>query len=156
MKAILACTKTGGIGLNGSMPWPKDTKDMARFKKLTTGATIIMGRGTWESTDIKKPLPKRQNIVVSTKQLTLPDDVLQIDNLTSLSILDDLKVDWCIGGVGLFHSLFEKIDEIHLTLMHNEYDCDTHIDLERIRKEFFLTTDVIGLTHNYQIWKRRL
>ena len=154
MRGILACTKSGGIGKDGAMPWPKDKSDLQRFKELTTGTTIVMGRGTWESTGFPKPLYNRQNIVVSTKHLTLPDDVLQIDNLTSLDIIDDLKVDWCIGGAKLFGSLFNKINEIHLTVLHKEYECDTHIDLEKIKKEFVCVSNKLCRTHNYEIWQR--
>ena len=154
MKAILCCEKYGGIGYNGSMPWPKNTKDLARFKELTLNSTIIMGRGTWESKGMPKPLPQRQNIVVSTTQLALPEDVLQIDDLTSLDILDELKVDWCIGGAKLFDSLFDQIDEIHLTHLREEYECDTHIDLKRIEDSFYLESDLITLDHNYEVWKR--
>jgi len=156
MRAILCCEKFGGIGKNGSMPWPKNTKDLARFKELTLNQTVIMGRGTWESSGMPKPLPNRQNIVVSTKQLTLPEDVLQIDDLTSLDVLEDLKVDWCIGGAGLFNSLFHKITEIHLTHLRHEYDCDTKIDLNKIKNEFQLTHSKMCLDHNYEIWKREI
>jgi len=155
MKAIIACEKSGGIGKDGAMPWPKDEKDLARFKELTLNSTVIMGRGTWEGKGMPKPLPHRQNIVVSTSQLTLPEDVLQIDNLTSLDILDDLKVDWCIGGAGLFHSLLPQIDEIHLTRIRGEYDCDTKIDLQRIKDEFTCVHDLMCITHDYEIWKRQ-
>ena len=155
MKAILACDKSGGIGKDGAMPWPKDKKDLSRFKELTQNSTIIMGRSTWESTDMPKPLPNRQNIVVSSKHLTLPELVLQIDNLTDLDIVDDFKIDWCIGGAKLFHSLFDKINEIHLTHFRKNYDCDTHIDLARIRENFDLVSDQMCITHNYEIWKRK-
>ena len=71
MEAILACTKKGGIGLNGKLPW-RIKEDMMLFKKITTttAATIsqnavIMGRKTWESIPKKfRPLPNRINIIL--------------------------------------------------------------------------------------------
>jgi len=155
MKAILACTKSGGIGKDGAMPWPFDEKDLARFKKLTLNSTIIMGRGTWESKGMPKPLPKRQNIVVSTQELTLPEGVIRLDNINHKTLVEDLKVDWCIGGAGLFNSLFELFDEIHLSHLHKEYECDTNIDLERIKEHFYIKSSAMSLTHNYEIWKRQ-
>jgi len=155
MKSILACTKSGGIGKDGAMPWPKDSKDLARFKELTLNSTIIMGRGTWESTGMPKPLPQRQNIVVSTRDLTLPEDVIRLDNVNHKTLVEDLKVDWCIGGANLFNSLFDMIDEIHLTRIRGEYDCDTKIDLEHIKDEFTCIHDLLCVEHNYQIWKRK-
>lgn len=151
MKAILACDRTGGIGYKGSMPWPKQPKDLKRFKDLTTGKTVIMGRGTWESTGMPKPLPNRTNIVLSRSDLSLPEDVIQCK---SIEDVDTHKVDWCIGGAEVFKSLFDQIDEIHLSVIRDEYTCDTQIDLAHIASEFELVRDQLCLTHNYQIWKR--
>lgn len=151
MKAILACDRIGGIGYNGAMPWPKQPADLARFKELTLGKTIVMGRGTWESTGMPKPLPKRTNIVASQSDLSLPANVVQCKTTEELMLHN---VDWCIGGAGLFNSLFDQIDEIHLSHLRKEYVCDTRIDLQRIANEFELVRSQLCLTHNYEIWKR--
>ena len=62
---IWAQENNGGIGKNGQLPWhiPEDLKN---FKKLTLNSTIVMGRKTWESLPFK-PLPKRRNIVFSSR-----------------------------------------------------------------------------------------
>ena len=69
---IVAATKAGGIGQNGSLPW-RLPKEMAYFARVTSNApegkknTVIMGRKSWESIPLKfRPLSKRANIVVST------------------------------------------------------------------------------------------
>lgn len=152
MKAILACEKNGGIGYQGSMPWPKQSKDLKRFKELTTDTTIIMGRGTWEATGMPKPLPNRKNIVMTTSQLDLPEGVGFISDINS-KLLDE--VDWCIGGAGLIGSLWDKIDELHLSHLFAEYECDTTIDLDDLNKEFYCSRSQLNLTHTYEIWKRR-
>lgn len=152
MKAILACDRLGGIGYNGAMPWPKQTADLARFKELTTGKTIVMGRGTWESKGIPKPLPNRTNIVVSQSALSLPADVVQCNTVEDLK---NYNVDWVIGGAGLFNSVFDQIDEIHLSKIRKTFICDTGIDLTRIEQEFELVRSQLCLTHNYEIWKRK-
>jgi dihydrofolate reductase len=152
MKAILACDRLGGIGFNGAMPWPKQETDLLRFKELTTGKTIVMGRGTWESKGIPKPLPNRTNIVISQSDLPLPENVIQCKTIKDL---EQYNVDWCIGGARLFESLFDQIDEIHLSKIRNTFVCDTGIDLTRITEEFELVRDQLCLTHNYQIWKRK-
>ena len=56
----------GGIGANGKLPWHV-AEDLINFKSLTINSTVIMGRKTWESLPIK-PLPKRNNIVLSSKK----------------------------------------------------------------------------------------
>ena len=153
MKAILACERNGGIGHQGAMPWPKQDKDLARFKELTTGTTIIMGRGTWESNGMPKPLPNRTNVVVSTQDLELPIDVVQIKDLEDADLS---SVDWCIGGAMLFGSLWSQFDEIHLSRLFAEYNCDTTVDLSALEKDFYCARSQLNLTHTYEIWKRRL
>lgn len=152
MKAILACDRLGGIGYNGAMPWPKQPVDLNRFKKLTTGKTIAMGRGTWESKGMPKPLPNRTNIVVSQSDLSLPENVVQCKSIEELNAYN---VDWIIGGAGLFDSVFNQIDEIHLSKIRKTFVCDTVIDLEKIEEEFELVRSQLCLTHNYEIWKRK-
>lgn len=151
MKAILACERNGGIGLNGSMPWPKQSKDLKRFKELTTGKTVLMGRGTWEATGMPKPLPNRTNIVLSQSDLDLPPDVIQCK---SLDELDNYEIDWVIGGAGLFNSLFDRLEELHLSHLREAFECDTRIDLYKIAQNFDLERSQMCLTHNYEIWKR--
>jgi len=151
MKAIMACEKNGGIGLNGAMPWPKEKKDLARFKQLTEKTTILMGKGTWESNDMPAPLPNRTNIVVSTSKLDLPDNVIQVDSINGL----DYKIDWVIGGAKLFDSIIEQLEEIHLTHFRNEYECDVFINLDKINELFYCHKSVLCLTHTYEIWKKR-
>ena len=143
MKAILACEKNGGIGFKGSMPWPKQEKDLARFKELTLNTRILMGSGTWEATGMPKPLPNRKNIVVSTRKLEVPEDVDLVD-LNTDAMPD---VDWLIGGANLVRSLWEHIDEFHLTHLIHEYECDTHLDLERLNEDFYCESSTLCLTH---------
>jgi len=154
MKAILAVSQSGGIGFEGGMPWPHDKDDLARFKKLTLNQTVLMGRGTWEADGMPKPLPNRQNIVVSSKDILLPDDVIRLDNINYKTLVEDLKVQWVIGGAGLFNSLLDMIDEIHLSHLHKDYECDKFIDLDRIKDEFECVFDEMHPTHTYKIWKR--
>jgi len=152
MKAILACEKNGGIGFEGSMPWPRQKTDLARFKELTLNTTILMGRGTWESEGMPKPLPNRKNIVASSSDLDLPEGVEQIKELTITDLPD---VDWVIGGAGLIENLWEGIDELHLSHLRAEYECDRHIDLSSLERDFTLTRSQMCVTHNYEIWKRK-
>ena len=174
MRAILACEKNGGIGFEGSMPWPKQDKDLARFKELTLNKTVIMGRGTWEATGMPKPLPNRHNIIVSTQEDLLSNSDLnfeydaeervwftngventsvgQVFNIDDLDVADDA---WCIGGALLFGSLWHRINEIHLTHLFGEHECDTIIDLVALENDFYCSRSQLCMTHTYEIWKRR-
>jgi dihydrofolate reductase len=64
---IVAMSPERAIGLRGRVPWHHPA-DLNRFKRLTTGATVIMGRATWESIG-SKPLPGRRNIVITSQNL---------------------------------------------------------------------------------------
>ena len=152
MKLILACTPSGGIGYQGSMPWPKQDKDLARFKELTLNTIILMGRGTWESTGMPKPLPDRMNIVLSsTANISdIPGKLLHCKSIKELP-----AIDWCIGGAKTAEQVWDQITEVHLTRIKSEYECDTFFDLERLNADFKLTRSVLCLTHKYEIWKRK-
>jgi dihydrofolate reductase len=111
-----------------------------------------MGRGTWEATGMPKPLPNRKNIVVSTQELDLPDDVEQIKDLQSADISN---IDWCIGGAMLVGYFWNDIEELHLTRLRGEWECDTIIDLVALENDFYCARSQLGLTQTYEIWKRR-
>jgi len=158
LRAILACERNGGIGYDGGMPWPKQSKDLARFEELTTGTTILMGRSTWEATGMPKPLPNRINVILSASAKTNPiivrdeiaDDVIVVNDIANLP-----EVDWCIGGAGVIGSVWDQIDELHLTHLFAEYECDTWIELPSLHKEFYCARSQLNLTHTYEIWKRK-
>lgn len=138
MKAILACTPSGGIGKDNKLPWNKLEGDLPRFKKLTNGKTVVMGRKTYES--IGFGLPNRTNLVFSRGK------VLPIQNYGPDA--------WVIGGAEIFELFYQYIDEIHLSLTHFEYECDTFINLDRVVSDFRLTSFEQLEDHTYQIWTR--
>ena len=75
--AIVAMSPARVIGVNGALPWHYPA-DLRRFKERTLGATIIMGRLTWESIGCKK-LPKRRNVEITGAQLPHVETLLSID-----------------------------------------------------------------------------
>ena len=110
---IWAQDEKGGIGKNGKLPWHV-SEDLKNFKKITLDSTIIMGRKTWESLPIK-PLPKRENIVLSK---TLNADILIFksykDCLYNLKKRYVSKV-FVIGGRSMYELFFDKADFLHIT-----------------------------------------
>lgn len=150
MKLIVACDPSGGIGYNNKLPWSKLEGDLPRFKELTTGKVILMGRNTWESLP-KQPLPNRINVVVSSK------DIPEITTLTSLPSRDtmDLVDVWLIGGAKLINSSWHLIDEVHLSRTVAEYTCDTFINLVKLEQEFMCWFKEQHTDHSYEIWKRK-
>jgi dihydrofolate reductase len=150
MKLILACDPKGGIGYENKLPWSNIEGDLPRFKSLTSGKTVVMGRNTWESLPTK-PLPNRFNIVVTTKEI---DGIITMPNITVRESID-LKEAWIIGGAKLVNTNWWCIDEVHLTKTLTEYTCDTFIDLIYLEKLFTLVSEENFSDHVYQIWKRK-
>lgn len=149
MKLIVASDPKGGIGYQNRLPWDKIQGDLARFKRLTSNGTIVMGHNTWESLP-KKPLPDRTNIVVSSKQLVLPGGVISTSDVRQYAGKDF----WIIGGARLIDTSWEYIDEVHLTRTFTEYTCDTFIDLVRLEKTFVCRSKEEFPDHTYEIWNR--
>lgn len=118
---IVAMAENRTIGKDNKLPW-KLPADLQRFKKLTTGHAVIMGRKTFES--IGRPLPQRQNIVISRN----PNfKAAGIEVASSLSkALEAAKGDevFVIGGQQIYAEALALADRIYLTLIHEEIDGD--------------------------------
>lgn len=171
MKAILACTPKGGIGYKNSLPWSRLEGDLARFKDLTLGQFVIMGRNTWDSLP-KKPLPNRDNVIVTSRPLFEPPYFLPLEKVHEREILFNFlhnncltvsSVDrfighdnaWIIGGAKLIASSWPWINELHLSRTYEEYECDTFIDLNYIEQNFNLVSKFLHSDHSYEIWQRK-
>lgn len=112
MKGILvAVSPEGVIGKDNTIPWHYSA-DLKRFKRLTIGNTVIMGRNTWESLPIK-PLPNRRNIVITRNSIKDIDCFRSIDEA-----LETCEGDiWFIGGSGIYKEAMLKADLIDMTLV---------------------------------------
>lgn len=150
MKAIIACDARGGIGYKNKLPWTNIQGDLPRFRKLTRGKVIVMGRSTWESLPIK-PLTGRLNFVVSSKNLELPHGAIQIPDLNHFA---EFKAAWLIGGAQLLNTHWRMIDEVHLTRIPAKYTCDAYIDLLYLENNFVQTYIEPHEDHIYEIWRR--
>jgi dihydrofolate reductase len=152
MKLIIACDPDGGIGYQNRLPWTNIRGDLPRFKRLTDGQNVIMGRNTWDSLP-KKPLPGRLNFVVSSSELEAEHhNVIRVPDMKFIQP-DDVEF-WIIGGAKLVETSWKNIDEIHLTKVYDHYTCDTFIDLLYVEHNFTRTWSEIFPDHAYEIWKR--
>jgi dihydrofolate reductase len=122
---IAAASENNVIGKDGTLPWhlPNDLK---RFRSLTTGHPIIMGRRTFES--IGHPLPQRHNIVVTHRRdLALPECevVGSLEDAIASAKRDKSEEIFIIGGGTLYKEALPFADRIHLTRVHATVDGDT-------------------------------
>lgn len=150
MKLIVACDPKGGIGYENKLPWSKIEGDLPRFKELTTGKNIVMGKRTWESLP-KKPLPNRHSYVLS--KTSIPGAI----TLSDISLLPNTAGNeaWIIGGGNTINQCWNMIDEIHLSKTFTEYTCDTFINLIQLENDFTCWFKEEHTDHVYQIWKRK-
>jgi dihydrofolate reductase len=117
---IAAVARNRTIGRAGTLPWhiPEDLK---RFKHLTTGHTIVMGRRTWAS--IGKPLPNRRNVVLTSHPVQGMECYRNTGEL--LTSLSSERRVFIIGGAALYAAFLERADELYLTLVHRDVEGDT-------------------------------
>lgn len=124
---VAAVARNGVIGVRGALPWGRFPEDLAHFRNLTTGGTVVMGRRTWESLpNAHRPLHGRQNIVVSR---TLPEGGAPgADVVRSLQevlvLLPDLPMLYVIGGAELYAAALPMADELVLTEIDRDYPGD--------------------------------
>jgi dihydrofolate reductase len=140
---ILARAKNGVIGKDGLIPW-RIPEDLKRFKALTLGKAVIMGRKTWESLP-KKPLPERRNIVV-TRQQDWKDAGAETMPLKDTLALENAMV---IGGAEIYRAALPAADRIELTEVHRVFDGDAIFEFDRsgwreIAREDHVTPDGLG------------
>lgn len=126
---VVAAARNGVIGRDGDLPW-RLPSDLKRFKQLTLGKPVLMGRKTWES--IGRPLPGRPNIVITR------DATFSASGAAVVSSLDEglaaarreaerLGVDeiCVIGGGQVYAQAFDRADILHVTHVEADVEGDT-------------------------------
>ena len=122
---IVAASTNNVIGFQGDLPW-RLSSDLKRFKALTMGKPIVMGRKTYES--IGRPLPGRQNIVVTRN----PDFVAEgCDVVSSVDAAIDAAGDaeeiMIIGGSHIYEAFLPRAGRIYLTRVQAEVEGDAYL-----------------------------
>ncbi len=129
ISVIVAHDKKRGIGKDNSLPWAgKIPRDMARFKELTTGHPIIMGRKTFES--IGRALPNRMNIVVTRNKEWSANGVWHVHSIEEALLEAKNNASGCeeifiIGGTQLFTQALPFADRLYVTEINETFACDT-------------------------------
>jgi dihydrofolate reductase len=121
---IVATDERGAIGRGGGLPW-RLPDDLKRFKALTMGKPIVMGRKTWDS--IGKPLPGRHNIVITRQAGFEVPGVTVVASLDeALRAAGDVPEVCIIGGAEIYRLALPRADLMHLTRVHAVVDADTY------------------------------
>jgi dihydrofolate reductase len=132
--AILACDEEWGIGKDGDMPWPRNRADLKWFKDTTVNCAVVMGRGTWDSAGMPKPLPNRRNIVITNRPID-GVECYTLDKFKSMYNLIEQRI-FIIGGAGLVTSTLDIVDEFLISRIKGTYNCDTVLPKDAILKDF--------------------
>ena len=142
IKALFAVDYYGGMGFNGTLPWPHNAADLAHFQKLTNNHVVVMGRRTWDDPKMPKPLNGRTVYVASNRPVhyagrisgDLSDKILDLEKQHSKQTI------WVVGGPNLLEECVDILDEVHLTHFKGSYKIDTKIDLKTFLRGFAITS----------------
>ena len=145
------------LGSGGKIPWdiPNDLK---RVKEVTWGKSIVMGRKTFES--IGKPLPGRQNIVMTNNKLYTAkgiDVVHSISEALSVAENEELVV---FGGEGIYKMFLPYVDEMHITRIHGTFEGDVYFpefkwdSFERVHKESWPADSKNKYAYDFLVYRR--
>ena len=146
IRAIAAMDQNRVIGNEQGLPW-NVPEDLEHFRTLTAGATVAMGRATFESLpEGRRPLPNRVNVVFTRD----PDKLGEFESVKLWSSVDEYLeaclagkeqgqrgVVWIIGGEDVYRQALKYCDEVYLTLIHGEYPGDRK--MPEFERDFELT-----------------
>ena len=129
LTVIAAVARNGVIGRDNALPWHLPA-DLKRFKALTTGHAVIMGRKTWESLPEKfRPLPGRQNIVVTRNAGYAAAGATVVNSLADAVAAASGSEAFVIGGAELYAAALPHADRLELTEIDADYAGDTWFPL---------------------------
>ncbi|RYG73567.1 dihydrofolate reductase [Lentibacillus lipolyticus] len=123
---LVAMDRNRVIGYQNDLPWhlPNDLKF---FKQKTTGSTIFMGRKTFEA--IGKPLPNRENMVITRKQTGFPEGIEAVHHIGAVLDRNHERPEeeiFVIGGADIFRQLLPYADRMYITLIDEVFAGDTY------------------------------
>jgi dihydrofolate reductase len=155
IKIIVAISKNRVIGSDNSLIWSLPS-DLKRFKELTTGHTVVMGRKTYES--IGKPLPNRRNVIITRDENYRVDDCEIVNSIEEALLL--CKNDcFIIGGGEIYKQTLPLAEKIYMTIIDEEFEGDTLFpDLNRSwyisSKEDHTSDDKNKYNYSYIFYER--
>ncbi len=121
---IVAVASNNAIGRNNELLW-HIPEDLQRFKKLTMGQCLIMGKNTWYSLP-RRPLPGRTNIVLTDDPCECIEGCISAYSIDdALSKCEKGKEVFVIGGGSVYRQFLDIADRLYLTHVHKDFDADT-------------------------------
>jgi len=164
---IVAMDEDGFVGKDGEIPW-RLASDMRRFRNHTKGDgfnSVIMGRRTWESLpESQRPLRDRVNIVMSKDTNWTAEGAetaLYVGRAIELAFAEGSEECWIIGGTQIYEMFFDRVEEIHVTIVHTTNSGDLKFPkwnkeewVEEIMNNVPADEENIFPT-TYSVWRKR-
>lgn len=151
---IAAVAENNALGKNNELVWhlPNDFK---RFKSLTTGHHIIMGRKTFES--FPKPLPNRTHVIITRQKDYNPKDCIVVDSIEkALAVCPENETSFIIGGGEIYNLAIPYADKLEITKVHHNFEADAFFpeidsnDWKEVQTEFNPIDDKHQFAYTYQ------
>jgi len=159
LELVVAVDEQGGIGKNNQLLWHLPA-DLKRFKEITTGHPIIMGRKTYDS--IGRALPNRRNMVISRQADLCIEGVEIANSLTdAIDLVANENKAFIIGGAEIFKQAMPFISTIHFTIVHHSFEADTFFESpslstwEAIETETHQADDKNAYSYTFITYKKR-
>jgi len=156
---IVAIAKNFAIGKNNQLLW-HISADLKRFKKITSGHQVIMGKLTYLSLPVH-PLPNRENIVITDKENEVFEGCTTVYSIEeALSHCNEQDESFIIGGGSVYRQFLPYCNKLYLTLVNKDFDADTffpQIDLTQwklVGKEDHDPDSPEGLSYSFLIFEK--
>jgi len=156
---IVAVADSGVIGRDNALPW-RLPEDLKRFKRLTLGKPVVMGRKTFES--IGKPLPGRRNIVVTRDPNYRREGIEVVNGIdAALRATGGALEIMVIGGAELFRELLPRAGRVHLTRVHGDVAGDVvwpaldDREWRVVEREEYAADERHAFAMTFEVWEKR-
>jgi dihydrofolate reductase len=161
LSLIFALDEKNGIGKKNQLPWHLPA-DLKKFKQITMGHHMLMGRKTWES--IGKALPGRTSVVISRTAEIYVESVItkrSLQEAIDFAKLKGEKEAFVIGGAQLFADAIPLADRFYLTRIHHTFDADTFLppinmnEWKILEEQYFRDDEKNAYDFTFYILERR-
>lgn len=160
LSIIVAMAENRAIGRNGDLIW-HNSRDLKQFKKITTGHTVIMGYKTYLSLPNHKALPKRRNIILSSRLDEAPEGFELADSINAaLDMVKDEEEVFIMGGGMVYEQFLPKADRLYLTRIDKAFEADTFFPYINFEEWNLVDLEVIDddpqvdYSYRFEVWER--
>jgi dihydrofolate reductase len=156
---IVAIAQNYAIGKDNKLLW-HISEDLKRFKKITAGHTVIMGKNTYYSLPVR-PLPNRRNIVITDIQGEKIEGCQMAYSIEdAINKADSENENFIIGGASIYRQFFTIVQKLYITYVYSNFEADTYFpkiedkDWELIENAQQQEIHKDGLKYDFRVYKR--